>query len=101
MQLRLINDGILVKQNEADDVTEGGIVLPEAAKKKPKEGTVVAVGPGRQKRGWRSSQETWRPTVQVRVGDYVFFKSFAGTELTIDGQKYMVLEEADILIVKE
>jgi len=85
-----LNDKILVKRVEAEEKTAGGIVLPDTAKEKPREGIVTALGRGRFHGG------QWHD-FQVKVKDRVLFSSYAGTEVTIDGDDYLILTEEDIL----
>jgi chaperonin GroES len=94
-KIKPLNDKILVKRLEAEEVTKGGIVLPDAAKEKPKEGTVLALGDG------KLLDDGQRALFQVQVGDRVLFTSYAGTDIKIDGDEYMILGEDDILAVIE
>ena len=89
LNVRPINDKVLVKRLAAESTTRGGIVLPDTAKEKPKEGTVVAVGTGN---GTRSD-------FQVKEGDRVIFSSYAGTEVKVSGAEYLILGEDDILAI--
>jgi len=91
--LRPLGDRIVVKRLEADQTTKGGIVLPDTAKEKPKEGEVVAIGPGKT----LDSGET--QALQVKTGDRVIFGSYAGTEVTLGGEEYLILSESDVLAV--
>ena len=93
--IKPINDKVLVKRLEAETKTAGGIVLPDNAKEKPKEGTIVAVGNGRLLKGGDRSQ------FQVAKGDRVIFSSYAGTEIKVQGVEYLILAEDDILAVVE
>ena len=93
--IKPINDKVLVKRLEAETKTAGGIVLPDNAKEKPKEGTIVAVGNGRLLKGGDRSQ------FQVAKGDRVIFSSYAGTEIKVQGDEYLILAEDDILAVVE
>ena len=88
-----LNDRILVKRLEAVDTTEGGIVLPDAAKEKPREGEVVSVGAGR----FLESGE--RAPMQINVKDRVIFGSYAGTEIKFDGVELLIMSEDDVLAV--
>ncbi len=90
-----IGEKILVKRLEADDTTPGGIVLPDTAKEKPKEGEIIALGEGKQ----LDSGE--RADFQVKEGDRVIFSSYAGTEVTVEGEEYLLMSEDDILAVIE
>ncbi len=92
-KIKPLNDKILVKRLEAEEVTKGGIVLPDAAKEKPKEGTVLALGDG------KLLDDGQRALFQVKVGDRILFTSYAGTDIKIDGEEYMILGEDDILAV--
>ena len=95
INIRPINDKVLVKRLEAESKTAGGIVLPDNAKEKPKEGKIVAVGDGRMlKSGERTS-------FLVKKGDRVIFSSYAGTEIKVMGEDYLVLGEDDILAIVE
>ena len=94
-KVRPILDKVLLKRMEAKEVSKGGIVLPDTAKEKPKEGRVIAVGEGR-----RLEDGTVVP-FQVKEGDRVIFLSYAGNEVKIDGEEYLILEEDDIIAVVE
>ncbi len=95
MNVRPLGEKILVKRVEAEGKTSGGIVLPDTAKEKPKEGKVIAIGDGRiLKSGERAK-------VQVKKGDRVLFSSYGGTEVRIDGEDYLLMSEDDILAVIE
>lgn len=93
VSVRPLGDKVLIKRIEADAVTSGGIVLPDSAKEKPKRGRVQAVGDGRLlNTGERSA-------LQVKKGDEVLFTSYAGTEVKINGEEYLIMGEDDILAV--
>lgn len=91
--LKPLRDKVVVERSEAEEKTAGGIVLPDTAKDKPKQGTVVAVGPGRV----LDSGEV-KP-LEVKKGDRVLFGGFAGTEVKLEGKEYLVLGESEILAV--
>lgn len=94
-KIKPINDKVLVKRLEAETKTKGGIVLPDTAKEKPKEGKVVAVGSGKLlKNGERSK-------FQVQKGDRVIFSLYSGSEVKVDGEDYLLINEDDILAVIE
>jgi chaperonin GroES len=93
MAVRPLDDRVLVKPGEAEEVTSGGIVLPDTAKEKPQRGKVVAVGPGKL----LDSGE--RGEMGVRKGDEVFYGKYAGTEIKIDGVEHVIVRESDILAV--
>lgn len=84
---------VLVKRSEAATTSKGGIVLPENAKEKPKEGEIVAIGNG------KVLDDGSRSTFQVAVGDRILFTSYAGTEVKHEGDDFIVMEETDILAV--
>ena len=91
--IRPLGDRILVQRIEAEAKTAGGILLPESAKEKPKEGKIISVGPGKV----LDSGE--RSKVQLKKGDRVLFTSYAGTEVDVDGEEYLIMSEDDVLAV--
>ena len=91
INIRPLDDRVVVEPMEAEETTAGGIVLPEAAKEKPQRGTVVAVGPGKL----LDSGE--RGELSVTVGDEVIFGKYGGTEIEVDGTDVKILRESDIL----
>jgi chaperonin GroES len=90
-----IGDKVLVKRVEAEAKTKGGIVLPDTAKEKPKEGKVVAVGSGRM------LKDGSRVPFTVKKNDRILFSSYAGTEVTVEGEEYLLMSEDDVLAVIE
>ena len=88
-----LNEKIVVKRLEAEEKTAGGIVLPDTAKEKPKQGKVLSVGDGKLLENGK------RAPFQVQEGDRVLFTSYAGNEVTIDGKEYLIMSEDDILAV--
>ena len=88
-----LGDRVVVKPSAKEEVTRSGIVIPDTAKEKPQEGTVVAVGSG------RLLDNGDRAPVDVHVGDRVLFAKYGWTEFKLDGQEYLVLKENDILAV--
>lgn len=96
MKVRPLGDKILVRRDEAATKTESGIFLPESAKDKPKQGKVVAIGDGNLNR-----ETGARVPFTVKKGDSVIFSSYAGTEVKIDGDPYLIMTEEDILGVIE
>ena len=93
MKVIPLNDKLLVERLEAEEKTAGGIVLPDTAKEKPKQGKVLALGEGKVlENGKRSS-------FQIKVNDRVLFTSYAGSEVTVDGKDYLIMTEDDILAV--
>ena len=95
MKTKPLGEKILVKRFEAEEKTAGGILLPDAAKEKPKEGKIIALGDGKL----LDSGE--RAKFQVKKGDRVVFTSYAGTEIDIDGEEYLLMSEDDILAIIE
>ncbi len=95
MKTKPLGEKILVKRFDAEEKTAGGIVLPDAAKEKPKEGKIIALGDGKL----LDSGE--RAKFQVKKGDRVVFTSYAGTEIDIDGEEYLLMSEDDILAIIE
>ena len=93
INVRPLNDKIVVRRLEAEEKTKGGIVLPDSAKEKPKEGVVMALGNGRL----LDSGE--RADFQVKEKDRVLFSSYAGTEIKVDGEDYLIMNEDDVLAV--
>ena len=95
VKVRPLGDRILVRRVEAEEKTKGGIVLPDTAKEKPKEGIVMALGQGKL----LDSGE--RAAMQLKVDNRVLFTSYAGTEVKIDGEEYLIMGEDDVLAVIE
>ncbi len=88
-----LNDKILVKRRGAEEVTKGGIVLPDSAKEKPREGEIIALGDGAR------LEDGGRAAFQVKAGDRVLFSSYAGTEIKVGGEELMIMTEDDVLAV--
>jgi chaperonin GroES len=95
MKLRPLDDRVIVKPSEAEEKTAGGIVLPDTAKEKPLTGKVIATGPGKLMENGKRAQ------VAVKKNDEVIFGKYAGTEIELDGKKYSILRETDILGIIE
>lgn len=96
MKVVPLGDKLLVERLEAEEKTEGGIILPDTAKEKPKEGRVIAVGEG------RVSDDGVRVPLQLKKGDRIIFSSYAGNEIKIDGEEYLIMSEEDVLaVIKE
>jgi len=93
LNIKPMADRLVIKPLEGEEVTPSGIVLPETAKEKPQKGEVMAVGPGAR------DDKGERITPDVSVGDKVWFAKYAGTEIKIDGDKYLILKESDILAI--
>jgi len=95
MKVVPLNDKLVVKRLEAEEKTAGGIVLPDTAKEKPKQGKVLSLGDGKM------LENGSRAKFQVKEGDRVLFTSYAGNEVTVDGEEYLIMSEDDILAVIE
>lgn len=91
IKLRPLDDRIVVEPKEAEEVTAGGIVLPDSAKEKPQRGTVLAVGPG------KLLDNGQRGEISVAVGDEVIYGKYSGSEIEVDGREVKILRETDIL----
>ncbi len=91
LNIKPLGDKVIVKRVEAEEVTAGGIVLPDSAQEKPKRGTVQSVGNG------RLLDNGERSVMQVKSNDQVLFTSYAGTEIKIHGDEYLIMDESDIL----
>ncbi len=95
VKLQPLGDKVVVERDESEDVTAGGIVLPDSAKDKPSRGTIVAVGTG------KTLDDGSRGEMQVKVGDRVLFTSYAPETIEIDDNEYLLMSEGDILAVIE
>ena len=93
MNLKPLNDRVLVKRLESEDKTAGGLYIPDTAKEKPSKGEVMAVGSGKVADDGKAIPMT------VKAGDKVLFSKYAGTEIKIDGDEYLVMREDDILAI--
>jgi len=89
-KIKPLGDRVLIQPNVAEEKTQSGIIIPDNAKEKPQRGTVVAVGPGKVENGTKIE-------MSVKDGDKVLYGKYAGTELTLDGEEYMIMRESDIL----
>jgi len=92
-KIRPVGDRVVVKPAAKEEITKSGIVIPDTAKEKPQEGTVVAVGSG------RLLDNGDRAPIDVREGDRILFAKYGGTEFKLDGEEYLVLKENDILAI--
>ncbi len=95
MKLRPLHDRVIVKRLEEEEKTVGGIIIPDTAKEKPIKGEVIAVGPG------RLTDDGKRIEMSVKVGDKVMFSKYAGTEVKINGEEYLIMREDDIVAIIE
>ena len=93
MKVVPLNDKIVVKRLEAEDKTAGGILLPDSAKEKPKQGKVLSVGDGKLLENGK------RAGFQLKEGDRVLFSSYAGNEVSVDGEEFLIMSEDDVLAV--
>jgi chaperonin GroES len=93
MSLKPLGNRVVIEPIEQEDITSGGIVLPETAKEKPQKGTIISVGPGE-----RDEDGKYIP-MDVKEGDKVLFAKYAGTEIKVDGDKLLILKESDILAI--
>jgi chaperonin GroES len=93
MKIVPLNEKIVVERLEADDRTAGGIILPDTAKEKPKQGKIISVGDG------KLLDDGKRAAFQVKVGDKVLFSSYSGNEVTVDGKEFLIMTEEDVLAV--
>jgi chaperonin GroES len=92
-KIRPLGEKVLLKRLEAETKTKGGLVLPDTAKEKPQKGTVLAVGDG------KLLEDGKRAAFQVRKGDTVLFASYAGTEIKLGGEEYVLMDESEILAI--
>lgn len=95
MNLRPLEDRVIVKPAKAEEVTKSGIVLPDTAQEKPQRGTVLAVGPGKMK------DDGTRAAVDVKIDDTVIYSKYGGTDVKIEGEEYKILRADDIYAVVE
>jgi chaperonin GroES len=95
MKIRPLNDRILVKRMASEEMSAGGIIIPDSAKEKPAEGEIVAIGPG------KLNDKGDRVAMDVKVGDSVLFSKYGGTDIKLDGEDYLIMREDDILGVVE
>jgi chaperonin GroES len=93
LNLKPLGDRLIVEPTESEEVTASGIVLPETAKEKPQQGKVLAAGPGRR------DDDGKRIEMDVEEGDTVLYAKYAGTEVKIEGEKYLIIKESDVLAI--
>jgi len=89
-KIKPLGDRVIVKAKEAEETTRGGIILPDTAKEKPIEGTIIAVGEG------KTTDDGKLVKLIVKVGDVVLYGKYSGTEVKIDGEEYLIMRESDI-----
>ncbi len=95
LKLKPLGGRVIVEPIEQEEITAGGIILPETAKEKPQEGKILAAGPGER------DEDGNRIAMEVKVGDKVLYAKYSGTEVKVDGKKLLILRESDILAVVE
>jgi chaperonin GroES len=93
MKIKPLADRVVIKPNTAEEKTKGGIIIPDTAKERPVIGEIVAVGPGRK------GDDGKLIPVEVKIGDKVMYGKYSATEITVDGQEYLVMRESDIIAV--
>lgn len=93
MKMKPLGDRVIVRPAAAEEKTKGGIILPDTAKEKPVIGEVVAVGPG------KVTDDGKKVTPEVKVGDKVLYGKYSGTEVTVEGEEYLIMREADIFAI--
>ena len=93
--IKPLGDRVLLKPKPKEEITRSGIVLPDMAKEKPQEGTIIAVGPGKVLDDGR------KVPMDVAVGQVVLYAKYAGTEIKMDGEEYLIIRQEDILAVKD
>ncbi|MFQ6115244.1 MAG: co-chaperone GroES [bacterium] len=93
MKIKPLADRVVVRPLEAEEQKQGGIIIPDTAKEKPQEGEVVAVGPG------KVNEAGNKVAMEVKKGDRVLYGKYSGTEVTVDGEDYLIMRESDILAI--
>jgi chaperonin GroES len=93
MKIKPLADRVVIKPAPAEEKTKGGIILPDTAKEKPVVGEVVAIGPG------KVTDDGKKVPPEVKVGDKVLYGKYSGTEVTIEGDEYLIMREADIFAI--
>ncbi len=91
--MKPLADRVIIKPSAAEEKTKGGIILPDTAKEKPVIGEVVAVGPG------KITEDGKKVVPEVKVGDKVLYGKYSGTEVTVEGEEYLIMREADIFAI--
>ena len=95
INLKPLGSRVVIEPIESEEVTAGGIVLPDTAKEKPQKGTILAIGPGDR------DEDGDRIALDVKIGDVVLYAKYSGTEIKVDGKKLLILRESDILAILE
>ena len=86
-----LGDRVVIKPSNREEVSKSGIIIPDTAKEKPQEGSIIAVGPG------RLNEEGKRVSMELKVGDKVLYAKYAGTEIKLDNEEYLILRESDVM----
>jgi chaperonin GroES len=94
-KLAPLGNNVIVKPTPAEEVRKSGIILPESAREKPQEGEIIAIGPG------KTTKSGGLLPVSVSIGDRVIFAKYTGSEMKIDGEKYLIMPESDILAISQ
>lgn len=95
MALRPLHDRILVRPAEAEEVTKGGIIIPDTAKEKPQQGEIIAVGKG------KIADDGKLVAMELKIGDTVLYGKYSGTEVTVEGESFLMMRESDVFAVIE
>jgi len=95
MKLRPLHDRVIIKRTKEEEKTKGGIIIPDTAKEKPVEGTVIAVGDG------KITEDGKKLPLEVKENDKVLFAKYAGTEIKIDGEEHLIMKEDEIIAIVE
>ena len=95
LNLKPLGDRLIVEPTESEEMTASGIILPETAKERPQQGKVLAAGPGRR------DEDGKRIEMDVKAGDTVLFAKYSGTEVKMEGKKYLIFRETDVLAIVE
>lgn len=93
MKIRPLADRIVIRPAQAEEMTKGGIILPDTAKEKPVRGEIMATGPG------KTTEDGKRIPLEVKVGDQVLYGKYSGTEVTIDGEDLLIMRESDVFAI--
>ena len=93
VNLKPLADRVIVKPMETEEITKGGIIVPDTAKEKPIEGTIVAIGPG------KITEDGKQVKLEVKEGDKVLYGKYSGTEVTVEGEEYLIMRESDIFAI--
>ncbi len=93
VNLKPLADRVIVKPKETEEKTKGGIIVPDTAKEKPVEGIIIAVGPG------KVTEDGKQVKLEVKEGDKVLYGKYSGTEVTVEGEEYLIMRESDIFAI--